>query len=150
MTANELERFDGKTRLSHSHEYLGTRCVEWAGALRNGYGVLRVRKNEKWATQYAHILSYEHFVGSIPDGLTIDHLCRNRRCCNWLHLEPKTRGDNVLCGETLAAVNAAKTHCPRGHPLTGENLILNPRRDRPRPSRVCRICRQDFERRRVR
>ena len=66
-------------------------CWLWMGCLRNGYGVLMVSKK----AEYAHRLSYERFRGSIPAGLDIDHLCRNRACVNPDHLEPVTRGENV-------------------------------------------------------
>lgn len=64
----------------------------------------------------AHRASYELFVGPIPDGLTIDHLCRTTLCVNPLHLEPVTMRENVLRGTSFAAQNAKKTHCLRGHP----------------------------------
>jgi hypothetical protein len=71
----------------------------------------------------------------IPPDFDIDHLCRNRRCVNPEHLEAVTHRENMVRGDTFAARNAAKTHCSKGHPLSGENLVNQKRGDR-----VCRIC----------
>jgi len=92
-----------------------------------GYGI--------YCMKMAHRLAYESFVGPIPDGLTIDHLCRTRHCINPRHLEPVTNKENVLRGESLSAINAKKTHCPKGHPYFGKNLLI-----RPAGSRSCRAC----------
>src|SRR3990172_6824393 len=51
-------------------------------------------------------------VGPIPDGLQLDHLCRNRACIESTHLEPVTNQVNLLRGNTIAAANLGKTHCP--------------------------------------
>lgn len=94
-------------------------CWEWTGSMHAaGYGLFRDR--------LAHRISYEVHVGSIPEGLTIDHLCRNRRCVNPLHLEAVTIAVNVLRGESPPARNARKTHCPKGHPYDDENTYISP------------------------
>lgn len=69
----------------------GCGCWPWTASTANGYGVLMVNKRR----EYAHRLSYARFNGPIPDGLDIDHICRNRTCINPDHLEPVTRGENV-------------------------------------------------------
>lgn len=69
----------------------------------------------------AHRMFYEHHVGPIPDGLTIDHLCKITRCVNPAHLEPVTQQVNTLRGDGPSAINARKTHCPKGHEYTPEN-----------------------------
>lgn len=108
-------------------------CWEWTGwRSRNGYGRLRLTKHTEVA---AHRFSYELLVGPIPEGLQIDHLCRNRSCVNPAHLEPVTCQENLLRGLTIAARNAAKTHCPRGHSYSGENLYR-----KPNGGRECRAC----------
>lgn len=78
----------------------------------SGYG--RTWKNGRRIL--AHRWAYEFIVGPIPDGLTIDHLCRNRRCVRPEHLEPVPKAVNTLRGEALSAQNARKLTCPRGHP----------------------------------
>ena len=109
-------------------------CWHWIGHLRSGYGRLMV--NGSFIS--AHRMSYEHFVGPIPDGLEIDHLCRNRSCVNPDHLEPVTRTENIRRGTSPAARNAVKSHCPRGHEFSGENLLLRNRKNHV--GRVCRAC----------
>jgi len=105
-------------------------CWLWRGSQsRGGYG----RYNET----LAHRVAYELFVGSIPEGLTLDHLCRVRHCVNPEHLEPVTLGENLRRGESFSAVNARKTHCPRGHPLSGENLYRT-----KSGARCCLICKR--------
>lgn len=108
-------------------------CWIWTGRLfYDGYGQLpaagkRVR---------AHRFSYELLVGPIPAGLVIDHLCRVHACVNPAHLEPVTARENVLRGTSASAMHSAKTHCKRGHPLSGDNLLILA----TRPERVCRVC----------
>jgi len=101
-------------------------CAEWPQATRKGYGCCEFQ-GRMWVV---HRLIYEHFVGLVPEGMQLDHLCRNRRCCNFAHLEPVTCKENLLRGETINARNAAKTHCPRGHPYS----------HRDKKGRLCRIC----------
>lgn len=92
-----------------------------------------------------HRLAYELLVGPVPEGLVLDHLCRVRRCVNPDHLEPVTNRENLLRGEGASAKNAAKTHCPAGHPYDEANTIL-----RPRGSRRCRACHNASTNRKVR
>jgi len=110
----------------------GDGCWLWAGSARKGYGVWW-----QYGRRYiAHRQTYEMLKGPIPMGLTLDHLCRNRRCVNPDHLEAISTGANVLRGEGPPARNRRKTHCVRGHPLKGSNL----RTDR-RGHRECVACR---------
>lgn len=100
----------------------GDDCWEWVGSIApGGYG--RININATGGYVLAHRLSFELFVDEIPDGLTIDHLCRNRSCVNPKHLEVVTSRENTLRGTSFSAVNAAKTHCEKGHPLEGDNLF---------------------------
>ena len=106
-------------------------CWLWTGFIdRSGYG----RSTFGERTLYIHRAAYELLVGPIPVGLTLDHLCRKRSCCNPDHLEPVTNAENMRRGTGPAAINARKTHCKRGHEFTPENTY----RDGGR--RVCRTC----------
>lgn len=114
-------------------------CWEWiASVTANGYGQFAVSKTE---VARPHRWAYEALVGPIPEGLQLDHLCRNRRCVNPAHLEPVTARENTLRGETRAAANAAKTHCPLGHAYDEANTFLYQGR------RTCRTCRLETKRR---
>lgn len=79
----------------------------------------------------AHRIVYEYFRGAIPAGLILDHLCRNRACCNPDHLEPVTQKENLNRGIHR---NSVKTHCPKGHPYEGANLFYDAGK------RKCREC----------
>lgn len=119
----------------------GSGCWLWrAHTTRptNGYGV--VRRNGRM--QLAHRVAYELLVGPIPEGLDLDHRCRTRLCVNPAHLEPVTPYVNFSRGHSPAAMNARKTHCVRGHLLSGDNLaIVNNGR-----SRRCLQCKRDNDR----
>jgi hypothetical protein len=70
-------------------------CWEWTGTITaQGYGQLRANGR----LQKAHRFVYEWLVGPIPDGLTLDHLCRNRRCVNPEHMEPVSLQTNLARG----------------------------------------------------
>ena len=81
----------------------------------------------------AYRVMYERVRGPIPDGLTLDHLCRVRHCVNPWHLEPVTLAENIRRGNSPSALAARKTHCIRGHWLAGANLLNS-------PGRKCRAC----------
>jgi hypothetical protein len=106
-------------------------CWEWHGYHdRDGYSGV--------SGGHLHRKVYEDLVGPIPEGLTIDHLCRNRGCVNPEHLEPVTHRENCRRGTQagVAAENSAKTHCVHGHEFTPENTYYRP------PGRTARQCRQ--------
>jgi len=104
-------------------------CIVWTGATNgNGYGLVRVGDR----LRYTHRVVCE----PIPTGMTVDHLCRNRRCVNPAHLEVVTYRENILRGDTVAAHNAAKTACVNGHAFTPENTIT----DKQTGNRKCRTC----------
>ncbi|WP_096302916.1 HNH endonuclease signature motif containing protein [Jatrophihabitans sp. GAS493] len=113
-------------------------CWEWRGYRQPlGYGRFRVEGRKTLAHRYA----YELLVGPIPDGLSLDHLCRNPPCVNPAHLEPVTHRENVLRGEGPAAHHATKTHCPSGHAYSSENTVVDNRN-----RRVCRTCKTNCQR----
>lgn len=117
-------------------------CWSWTGRRHTGgYGQIKVFGR----LVLAHRLAYEAWVGPIPDGFDVDHTCLNRLCINPAHLEAVTRQENVLRGRGPTAVNARKTHCLRGHPLSGSNLyVYNGRRQ-------CKECQRqrDIKKRQV-
>lgn len=108
-------------------------CWLWMAWLdRQGYG---------WFGDIgAHRFSWELSNGAaIPDGLQIDHLCFVRNCVNPWHLEAVTPWVNTMRSASWGARNASKTHCPAGHPYSGDNLILE--NDGRRKCRSCRTAR---------
>ena len=108
-------------------------CWLWLGTRdRDGYGSFRGSRSDEKVR--AHRWSYERYVGPIPDGLTIDHLCRNPSCVNPEHMEPVTKGENTLRGNGAPARNARKTHCNRGHPFDEANTRIW------KGKRACREC----------
>jgi hypothetical protein len=103
-------------------------CWDWLGQMHSqGYGVISTAGK----MHLAHRFVYEKEVGPIPAGLTLDHLCRNRKCVNPEHLEPVTIGENARRGKLYV------THCPHGHAYAGDNLIIN-----KKGWRDCRTCRR--------
>ena len=92
-------------------------CWEWLAGKNKGYGSL-ARGPAGAGLASAHRFAYEHFIGPVPAGLDLDHLCRNRGCCNPLHLEPVTRRENFRRGEHH---ERRKTHCKAGHAFTPES-----------------------------
>ena len=113
-------------------------CWQWLRPPTHyGYGQL-VREGVHW---YTHRLAWTVLVGPIPDGMTLDHLCRNRLCCNPDHLELVTPAENKRRGYSQNAINARKTHCPSNHEYAGDNLVVR------RGQRCCRQCERDQVRR---
>jgi len=100
-------------------------CWRWQGLMRpDGYG--------KHAGRQAHRVVYENLVGPIPEGLELDHLCRNKSCVNPDHLEPVTREENARRRW------ATYTHCKNGHAYTAANTYIM-----PSGFRDCRTCIRD-------
>jgi hypothetical protein len=136
LCGTPAERFWAKVNIRAADE-----CWEWqAFTTPKGYG--RFNTGTGASSAWAHRYAYELLVGPIPDGLVIDHLCRNPGCCNPVHMEPVTAVENTMRGHSFSAVNAAKTHCVRGHPLAGSNLG----RDGKSGKRWCRTCRYEINR----
>lgn len=106
-------------------------CWRWKGFIhKNGYGAFQDFRR----SALAHRFSYMNLVGPIPKGLTIDHLCRTNDCVNPLHMELVSHRENIMRGNGEAYKNSIKTHCKRGHSLSGYNLKPNGEK------RSCRTC----------
>ena len=136
-----LERLPWPENLLSRMEPQPNGCIHFTGYLgADGYG-------RAWdgARVLAHRAAYEHFVGPIPEGMTIDHECHNadetcaggptclhRRCVNVEHLAVKTLAENAAASPNAPA---NRTHCPQGHPYDGANTLL--RRDERRECRTC-------------
>ena len=119
-------------------------CWLWIGHVRpDGYGTLTQRVGGRVAPLYAHRLSHEEFIGPIPDGYQIDHLCRVRNCINPAHLEAVPPRINYRRGAGWSGTNAQKTHCKHGHEFTPENTRIH-----GDGWRACRACERAKVRRR--
>lgn len=103
----------------------------------NGYSYISLyKKGHPGAQRFGHRVSALLHGLELNRGLVLDHRCRNRRCVNPAHLRQISRGENVLCGVSLSAINKLKTHCSGGHEFTKENTYVN-----KKGHRRCRICR---------
>lgn len=121
MNPKQIQRFMSKISIKGN-------CWVWTGSKdKDGYG--QVSLNNK--THLAHRISYELFNDTIPNGLTIDHLCKNTSCVNPDHLEIVTIKENIHRGESFSAINSRKTHCPKGHKYSGVDK---------RGHRICNTC----------
>lgn len=120
VDSSQTERFLGLFHVSDG-------CWPWRGYVsRDGYG--RINFAAVGKPMLAHRVSYEHFIGEIPPGLSLDHLCRNRGCVNPEHLEPVTSAENTRRAAVL------RTHCKRGHEYNEANTYSSAR------GRQCRVC----------
>lgn len=109
-------------------------CWIWQRATVRGYGSGKIGK----CTILVHRAVYTLFVGPIPGGMVLHHLCRKKTCANPDHLELCTQRENLFHDDTVARRNAAKTHCKRGHLFSGANLKL--RVTKRGTERICRKC----------
>lgn len=109
-----------------------TGCWNWSLALdRKGYGTITI----KGRSYGVHRVTYEMLAGPIPEGLELDHLCRNHACSNPAHLEPVTHRENQRRGEGFVGRRSRQTHCIRGHEFTHANTYV-----RRNGTRQCRAC----------
>lgn len=149
------DRFFAKVEFGENR-YEGTRCLLWTAAPDgHGYGAFwdgtRTEAGHP-RTVRAHIWLYERWVGPVPGGLDLDHLCHNvdltcpggdtcphRACVNPAHLEPVPRGVNLARSPNTTAGRVPLTHCGKGHELTPDNLYFRKTGKRA-GQRACRQC----------
>lgn len=128
-TSTPLERYWSKVAKRGPDE-----CWPWlAKCTAKGYGQFSVNRT----MVPAHRWGYEQSVGPIPDGLTLDHLCRNEWCQNPAHMEPVTSGENSRRAIAHDSYQRNKPACPQGHPYEGENV------HHYNGKRVCRTCKRE-------
>ncbi len=114
-------------------------CWEWTGAVQsNGYGSFGITRSR---SVLAHRFAYEELRGQIPEGMALDHLCRNRLCVRPLHLEPVTTAENNRRALPFRMENGMG-YCKNGHPLSGENVYGRPNS----AARRCKTCNAIFNR----
>lgn len=113
-------------------------CWTWTGYLaKTGYGQIA---DKPGPMAYTHRVAWESLVGPIPDGMQLDHLCRNRACVNPDHLEQVASAVNTLRGHGPSARAARRQTCAQGHPYSDENTYRHPKQ------RMCRVCRRERDR----
>jgi hypothetical protein len=142
-TVPVLDRFWRKIAVAGPHD-----CWEWMGTRDHlGYGKFSIGGARKYGGREvkAHAFAYEVIVGPIPEGLTIDHLCRNPGCVNPAHLEAVTHGENMRRGNGFSGLNFRKTHCDRGHAFDRVNTRIKVD-TRGRVHRACRNCQREDQR----
>ncbi|QMV32471.1 endonuclease [Ralstonia phage Claudette] len=130
-----LERFEAKFDPCPT-----TGCYLWTAAIDDkGYGRLYtgVNDNGNPKAEQAHRVAYRLFVGPIPAGMEVCHHCDTPACVNPSHLFVGTHNDNMADRDAKGRAIAGqshKTHCPRGHAYSGDNLYTH------KGSRKCKAC----------
>ncbi len=143
MDERTREALDGSIEKRFENKYIpepNSGCWLWLGELtpRGNYGLFFHQGKKR----RAHTVSYEINVGPVPCGLEIDHKCRVHCCVNPNHLEPVTHMENCRRG-MVGAYQRAKTHCPQGHALSGDNVYIDPKKP---GMRACKACRKNASR----
>lgn len=142
-------RTDTWARMVNSTKFDGPDgCWEWQSTINEtGYGLYC---HHEFGSLLAHRLAL-HVAGKpVPADMTVDHLCRNRRCVNPAHLEIVDRATNSLRGNGYFALNARKTHCVNGHEYTPENTGHKKSKTKVGVARYCLTCSRNRNRNRAR
>ncbi len=117
--------FRGRSRRPLDERYeiracgFATPCWVWLLPLtRKGYALMHSPERKRRVS--AHRYFYERFIGPIPEGLQIDHLCRVRHCVNPSHLEPVTNRENQMRGARakLSDADRERVHGMRARGMT--------------------------------
>lgn len=130
ITDREIRNF--YTKISFNEDNW---CWEFTGHIdRYGYGNFGTKFGRK-----AHRFSFQLHNGDLVNGLSIDHLCNNKKCCNPEHLDQVSITENLKrASHQISTINSQKTHCIRNHSLTGYNLISYNTKEGKK--RMCRTC----------
>lgn len=124
------KRFWNKVKKTNS-------CWDWKAGKLQGYG----RFGWKKKNMQAHRVAFIELKGPVPEGLVLDHLCRNRSCVNPSHMEAVSISENVRRGMAVTNKNRELTHCRRGHEFNSANTYLK------NGWRYCRACRREWSKR---
>lgn len=109
----EAPRFFAKC--TWAPKYAGTRCLLWTGAKQpSGHGKFALRRDGTKRLVKPHRWLWERWVGPIPEGLSLDHLCRRPACVNPLHLEPVTPAENTRRAHREPIVRSASWDLTEG------------------------------------
>lgn len=132
--------------LAANFEVDGNGCWLWQGALTNAdYGRLNWKQDGITNVPGAHRVVLHAIGQPVPKGLVVDHLCRVRHCINPDHLEVVRQRENVMRSPIApGAINAAKTHCAKGHPYTPENTYVWVHTTRSTITRTCKTCQRAY------
>lgn len=141
LTKDEFRRFSEKVA-----PCAATGCWLWTASKDGkGYGQFAITRNGKSLNRRAHRISFEQHRGPIPDGMELHHNCEVKHCVNPAHLKVVTHAQNMSTGKwdipitpRAAEFQLQKTACPKGHPLSGDNLYIY-----PDGRRQCRACRKE-------
>lgn len=125
-----------QARFAFYYQVYPSGCWEWIRSRSSGTGYGQFTFGNR--NLGAHRVSYFFYTGKWPP--LLDHVCNNRACVNPNHLRPLTHRDNILRGCSIPAMNARKTHCKRGHPLSGKNVRFDAK------GRYCHQCKAERQR----